>query len=92
MEHFLAALAAAGVVTLADVRAVPISRKPGSRRTRFEIGLVPPAFGMCHFRSLATQRKVGMPLAKVALTTSGRFIEGIWLDGAHRTPLPSSAK
>lgn len=53
-ERLNAALKAAGVATLADVRAVALSRKRGFSKTALREGLAEAGLGYIHFRSLGT--------------------------------------
>ena len=54
MAEFLAALTAAGVEVVADVRAVASSRRPGFSKTALAANLLEAGIGYVHFRALGT--------------------------------------
>jgi uncharacterized protein (DUF488 family) len=54
MGEFLAALKAAGVEVVADVRAVASSRRPGFSKTALAANLAEAGIGYVHFRALGT--------------------------------------
>lgn len=51
---FLAALQAAGVRRVIDVRQLPLSRRPGFSKARLEAGLAEAGIGYAHLRPLGT--------------------------------------
>ncbi|MGX7704063.1 DUF488 domain-containing protein [Methylobacterium sp. Gmos1] len=55
-ERFAAALRDAGVMTLADVRAVAASRKRGFSKSALAAGLADAGIGYAHLRSLGTPK------------------------------------
>ncbi len=55
-ERFTAALRAAGVARLADVRAVAASRKRGFSKTALAAGLAEAGIGYTHLRGLGTPK------------------------------------
>jgi uncharacterized protein (DUF488 family) len=57
MDRFLAALQDAGVATLADVRAVAISRKRGFSKSALRDALAGRGIGYEHFRTLGTPKE-----------------------------------
>jgi uncharacterized protein (DUF488 family) len=54
VEHFLAALRAAGVGLLVDVRALASSRRPGFAKTRLAANLAGAGIDYLHLRALGT--------------------------------------
>lgn len=54
IDTFLDTLAAAGVRTLVDVRAVPLSRKPGFSKRRLAAALAERGIGYRHLQRLGT--------------------------------------
>jgi uncharacterized protein (DUF488 family) len=54
LDEFLAELAAAGVETVIDVRAVAASRRPGFSKTALAGALAERGIGYRHFRALGT--------------------------------------
>ncbi len=54
MTNFIAALSAAGVRTVADVRAIAASRRPGFSKTALAANLAEAGIGYVHFRALGT--------------------------------------
>lgn len=54
MADFIAALSAAGVRTVADVRAIAASRRPGFSKTALAANLAEAGIGYVHFRALGT--------------------------------------
>ena len=54
IDAFLDTLAAAGVKTLVDVRAVPLSRKPGFSKRKLEAALAERGIGYRHLQRLGT--------------------------------------
>ncbi|EGD58576.1 hypothetical protein Y88_0633 [Novosphingobium nitrogenifigens DSM 19370] len=54
MGDFLAALTAAGVEVVADVRALPLSRRPGFSKSTLAASLADAGIGYAHFRALGT--------------------------------------
>ncbi|NML05378.1 DUF488 domain-containing protein [Sphingomonas sp. G-3-2-10] len=63
MAEFLAALKAAGVEQVIDVRAVPLSRRPGFSKNILAASLKDAGIGYVHLRDLGTP-KVGRDAAK----------------------------
>jgi uncharacterized protein (DUF488 family) len=57
MDRFLAALQDAGVATLADVRAVALSRKRGFSKSALRDALAGRDIGYEHFRALGTPKE-----------------------------------
>jgi len=57
MDRFLAALQDAGVATLADVRAVAMSRKRGFSKSALRDALADGGIGYEHFRELGTPKE-----------------------------------
>lgn len=51
---FLAALKAAGVAQVIDVRALPLSRRPGFSKTPLRLALAEGGIGYVHLRALGT--------------------------------------
>ncbi|PLK26111.1 DUF488 family protein [Novosphingobium sp. TH158] len=54
MADFIAALSAAGVRIVADVRAIAASRRPGFSKTALAANLAEAGIGYRHFRALGT--------------------------------------
>jgi uncharacterized protein (DUF488 family) len=54
MADFLAALTGAGVDVVADVRALPLSRRPGFSKSSLAANLAGAGIGYVHFRALGT--------------------------------------
>ena len=54
MGEFLAALAAAGVERVIDVRALPLSRRPGFSKTPLKSALAEAGIDYVHLRALGT--------------------------------------
>ncbi len=54
MAEFLAALAAAGVAQVIDVRALPLSRRPGFSKTPLTGALAEAGIGYVHLKALGT--------------------------------------
>lgn len=54
MAAFIAALHEAGVEIVADVRALPLSRRPGFSKTALAANLREAAIGYVHYRALGT--------------------------------------
>lgn len=52
--EFLAALKAAGVMQVIDVRALPLSRRPGFSKTPLRLALEEEGIGYVHLRALGT--------------------------------------
>jgi len=69
MAEFLAALAGAGVDVVADVRALPLSRRPGFSKTSLAAHLAEEGIGYVHFRALGT------PAEGRAAARAGRHAE-----------------
>jgi uncharacterized protein (DUF488 family) len=67
-DRFLAALQGAGVATVADVRAVALSRKRGFSKNQLRDGLAEAAIGYRHFIDLGTP-KPGREAARAGDTT-----------------------
>ncbi|MEN3747893.1 DUF488 domain-containing protein [Sphingomonas sp. HF-S3] len=63
MADFLAALKAAGVEQVIDVRALPLSRRPGFSKTILAASLKDAGIGYVHLRALGTP-KAGRDAAK----------------------------
>ncbi len=63
MDAFLAALKAAGVEQVIDVRAVPLSRKPGFSKNNLAATLKDAGIGYVHLKALGTP-KPGRDAAK----------------------------
>lgn len=63
MADFLAALAAAGVERVIDVRALPLSRRPGFSKTSLAASLAEAGIGYVHLKALGTP-KPGRDAAK----------------------------
>ncbi len=55
-ERFAAALRSAGVATLADVRAIALSRKRGFSKSALRDGLAAAGIGYAHLRALGTPK------------------------------------
>jgi len=54
MAAFLTALTEAGVEVVADVRALPLSRRPGFSKSALAANLAEAGIGYVHFRALGT--------------------------------------
>lgn len=54
MGEFLAALASAGVETVIDVRALPLSRRPGFSKSPLRAALAEAGIGYVHLKALGT--------------------------------------
>jgi uncharacterized protein (DUF488 family) len=54
MDAFLGALTGAGVDVVADVRALPLSRRPGFSKSSLAANLAGAGIGYVHFRALGT--------------------------------------
>jgi len=54
MDAFLGALTGAGVEVVADVRALPLSRRPGFSKSSLAANLAGAGIGYVHFRALGT--------------------------------------
>jgi uncharacterized protein (DUF488 family) len=54
MDAFLGALTGAGVEVVADVRALPLSRRPGFSKSSLAANLAGVGIGYAHFRALGT--------------------------------------
>ena len=63
MAEFLAALRAAGVKRVIDVRALPLSRRPGFSKSSLAASLAEAGIGYVHLRALGTP-KAGRDAAK----------------------------
>lgn len=63
MGDFLAALVAAGVTQVIDVRALPLSRRPGFSKTALAASLATEGIGYVHLKALGTP-KPGRDAAK----------------------------
>ncbi|MES2095433.1 MAG: DUF488 domain-containing protein [Pseudomonadota bacterium] len=63
MDDFLAALTAAGVEQVIDVRALPLSRRPGFSKTSLAASLADRGIGYVHLKALGTP-KPGRDAAK----------------------------
>jgi len=63
MADFLAALKAAGVERVIDVRALPLSRRPGFSKTTLAASLAEVGIGYVHLKALGTP-KAGRDAAK----------------------------
>lgn len=63
MAGFLAALTAAGVAQVIDVRALPLSRRPGFSKTSLAASLAEVGIGYVHLKALGTP-KPGRDAAK----------------------------
>jgi hypothetical protein len=63
VDSFLAALAAAGVDLLVDVRALAVSRRPGFAKTRLAANLAGAGVEYRHVRALGTPSEGGPPRA-----------------------------
>ena len=57
MAAFIAALAAAGVRRVIDVRALPSSRRPGFSKTPLAASLAEAGIGYVHLRALGTPKR-----------------------------------
>ena len=69
MDEFLAALKAAGVERVIDVRALPLSRRPGFSKSPLRGALDQAGIDYCHLRALGT------PAAGRAAARAGRHAE-----------------
>ena len=63
MADFLAALTAAGVERVIDVRALPLSRRPGFSKSALAASLLEAGIGYVHLKALGTP-KLGRDAAK----------------------------
>jgi len=54
MDAFLGALTGAGVEVVSDVRALPLSRRPGFSKSSLAANLAGAGIGYVHFRALGT--------------------------------------
>ncbi|TPQ48698.1 hypothetical protein C2U72_22400 [Prosthecomicrobium hirschii] len=77
LVHFLATLRSAGVEVLADVRAVPISRKPGFSKKALDANLAEIGITYLHFVELGDP-KPGRDAAR-----AGRIVEFRQIYGDH---------
>jgi uncharacterized protein (DUF488 family) len=57
MADFLAALTAAGVTRIIDVRALPSSRRPGFSKTPLSASLAEAGIGYVHLKALGTPKR-----------------------------------
>lgn len=57
MAHFLAALHSAGVQRVIDVRALPLSRRPGFSKTTLAASLAEVGIGYVHLKALGTPKR-----------------------------------
>ncbi|MEN2786581.1 DUF488 domain-containing protein [Sphingomonas qilianensis] len=57
MADFLAALAKAGVKRVIDVRALPLSRRPGFSKTSLAASLFEAGIGYVHLKALGTPKR-----------------------------------
>lgn len=57
MADFLAALTAAGVQRVIDVRALPLSRRPGFSKTTLAASLAEAGIGYVHLKALGTPKR-----------------------------------
>lgn len=57
MQAFLAALTAAGVKRVIDVRALPLSRRPGFSKTSLAASLATAGIGYVHLKALGTPKR-----------------------------------
>lgn len=81
MNGFLAALAAAGIDLLVDVRAVASSRRPGFSKTKLAANLAEAGIAYLHLRGLGT------PADGRAAARAGRYEE---LDRIYREHLSTA--
>lgn len=63
MDEFLAALTGAGVQQVIDIRALPLSRRPGFSKTSLAASLAAAGIGYVHLKALGTP-KPGRDAAK----------------------------
>ena len=57
MAEFLAALTAAGVAQVIDVRALPLSRRPGFSKSTLAASLTAAGIGYVHLKALGTPKE-----------------------------------
>ena len=57
MSEFVAALRAAGVAQVIDVRALPLSRRPGFSKTSLAASLAEAGIGYVHLKALGTPKE-----------------------------------
>jgi len=57
MDGFVAALQAAGVARVIDVRALPLSRRPGFSKTSLAASLAEAGIGYRHLKALGTPKR-----------------------------------
>jgi len=57
MDGFVAALQAAGVARVIDVRALPLSRRPGFSKTPLSASLAEAGIGYRHLKALGTPKR-----------------------------------
>lgn len=57
MADFIAALAAAGVARVIDVRALPLSRRPGFSKSSLAASLAEAGIGYVHLKALGTPKR-----------------------------------
>lgn len=57
MADFLAALKGAGVERVIDVRALPLSRRPGFSKSTLAASLLEAGIGYVHFKALGTPKR-----------------------------------
>lgn len=79
MAEFLAALAAAGVKRVIDVRALPLSRRPGFSKSSLAVSLNDVGIGYVHLKALGTP-KAGRDAAKKGDTATLRAVYAGQLD------------
>lgn len=76
VDEVLAALKGVGVRQVADVRAVPISRRPGFSKNGFAAALAAHGVGYRHFRALGTPKEGRDAAKKGDRTTLERVYAG----------------
>lgn len=76
MDEFLSALATAGVKRVIDVRALPLSRRPGFSKTPLRLALAEAGIDYVHLRALGTPPEGRAAAKRKDHATLGRVYAG----------------
>lgn len=76
MDEFVAALARAGVEQVIDVRALPLSRRPGFSKTPLRGALAEAGIGYVHLKALGTPKEGRDAAKKGDRATLARVYDG----------------
>lgn len=87
VDEFLAALTAAGVKQVADIRAIAASRRPGFAKSALAANLASAGIGYRHFRALGTP-KPGRDAAKKGDRAT---LERVYADQLHEPAAQAEA-